>query len=97
MKQSVQVTILGQQYTVRSESSAEEVNAVADFVNQKIAEVARMGRTADSLDTVVLALLNVAGTYLQMEKEPSDTEVEGRLKRLLEKVEGAGEESPLLF
>lgn len=88
MKHSVQVTILGQQYAVKSDAPPEEVQRVADFVNERIAEVAAARRTADSLNAAVLALLNVSGAYLQLrDRETEDGQAEERLRRLLVRLE----------
>ena len=89
MKQAVQVTILGQHYTVRSEAPAEEVHKVAEFVNRQIDEVAAGGRVVDSLSTVVLALLNVAGAYVGIRDELPGPEIEARLRSLLNRIESA--------
>ena len=86
MKHAVQVTLLGQQYTVRSESDPDEVAQVAAFVNARLAEVSSTSRVVDTLNTVVLTLLNVAGDYLQLRK--SDRLGEERLQRLLARLEG---------
>lgn len=97
MKHAVQVTILGQQYTVKSEASPDEVAKVVDFVNAKIAEVAASGRIVDSLHVAVLALLNLAGAFLRLQQEgatpvvqtPLDPQADARLLRLLERLEHA--------
>lgn len=97
MKHTVQVTILGQHYTVKSEAPPEEVAKVVDFVNKKIAEVAASGRTSDSLNVAVLALLNLGGAFLRLQEELlittnqplSDTQADSRLLRLLERLEQA--------
>lgn len=97
MKHTVQVTILGQQYTVKSDATPDEVAKVVDFVNAKIAEVAASGRTIDSLNVAVLALLNLAGAYLRLQEERSltasqpfsDPQADSRLLRLLERLEQA--------
>jgi len=101
LKQAVQVTILGQQFTLRSEASTEEVTRVVEFVKDKIDEVAAASRNSDSLNIVILALLNLAGTYLRIEGEgaaaashsASEAEVEERLRSLLERLETACPES----
>lgn len=101
MKHAVQVTILGQQYTVKSEASPDEVAKVVDFVNEKIAEVTATGRVADSLNVAVLALLNLAGMFLRLQEERSastalpfsDPQMDSRLLRLLERLEQACPES----
>lgn len=91
MKQSVQATILGQQYTLKSDSTPEDVARVVAFVNDKLSEVAASGRIADTVNIAVLALLNVSAAYLQMrDGVPSgEDEVENRLQRLLERLERA--------
>lgn len=102
MKHAVQITILGQQYTVKSEASPAEVAKVVDFVNEKIAEVAASGRTVDSLNVAVLALLNLAGAFLRLSEERvlpddqplSDPQTDARLRCLLERLEKACPESP---
>ncbi|WP_298039232.1 cell division protein ZapA [uncultured Desulfuromonas sp.] len=89
MKHAVQVTILGQTFTLRSGTSAEEAEEVAAFVAQKISEVTAAGKTADTLGVAVLALMNLAGAYLQMQKEGAarDGEPERRLRELLERLD----------
>ncbi len=88
MKQVVQVTILGQQYSVKSEAAAEEVLRVAEFVNEKISEVVAANKTVDTLNTAVLALLNVSGAYIRLREGVAGQESqEERLRRLLERLE----------
>jgi cell division protein ZapA len=89
LKRTVPVTILGQQYVVRSEASPEDVQRVAAFVNERIDEVAASARVADSLQTVVLALLNIAGAYLEIRGEESGGEIKGRLEALIDRLEKA--------
>jgi cell division protein ZapA len=101
LKHTVQVTILGQQYAVKSEASPDEVAKVVDFVNEKIAEVTATGRVSDSLNAAVLALLNLAGMFLRLQEERSaptalpfsDPQTDSRLLRLLERLEQACPES----
>jgi len=89
LKRTVPVTILGQQYVVRSEASPEDVRRVADFVNERIEEVAASARVADSLNMVVLALLNVAGAYLEVREKESGNRIEDRLEALVDRLERA--------
>jgi len=100
LKHTVQVTILGQQYTLRSEASPDEVAKVVDLVNGKISEVSVSGRVVDSLNVAVLALLNLAGSYLRLQEEleransqpHSDPQAETRILRLLERLEASSPE-----
>lgn len=89
MKQSVDVTILGRQYTVKSSSSTEEIGRVAEFVNQQLARTAVAAPTADTLHVTVLTLLNLAGSYLRPQDGQTLLSSQDRrqLELLLERVE----------
>lgn len=89
MKQAVEVTILGQQFTVRSEASPDEVRRVARFVNAKISEVSSISRSADSLNCAILALMNVSGAFLRLQ-DKGDENVRVRLDALINRIEQAG-------
>ena len=89
MKQAVHATILGQQYTLKSDSAPEEVARVVAFVNEKLSEVAASGRIVDTANLAVLALLNVSAAYLKLRDgmPAGGGEIESRLQRLLERLE----------
>lgn len=90
MKQSVEVTILGQPYVVRSAEPAEEVRRVASFVNDRLNEVMASGRSADTLAGAILALMNVSGLLLQQQEvaaRTGDEDVNRRLRILLERLD----------
>jgi cell division protein ZapA (FtsZ GTPase activity inhibitor) len=90
MKQSVQVSILGQQFNLRSDAPPEQVHRVARFVEDQIALVTSSGRAVDSLQATILALLNVSAAHLDGELAPGSSGVEKqRLSRLIEKIETA--------
>ena len=96
MKHAVQVTILGQQFTLRSDASPDEATRVAAYVNERIDEI-RAHSSADSLRTVILAMLNVSGSYLQLRDSGAclTGEVEQRLETLVTRLEEAnGVEEP---
>ncbi|MDX9708870.1 MAG: cell division protein ZapA [Trichloromonas sp.] len=90
MKQSVEVTILGQPFVVRSTEPAEEVRRVASFVNDRLNEVMASGRSADTLASAILALMNVSGRLLRQQEEAArggDEDVNRRLCILLERLD----------
>jgi cell division protein ZapA len=90
MKQSVQVSILGQQFNLKSEAPPEQVHRVARFVEDQIAQVTSSGRAVDSLQAAILALLNVSAAHLDGEPlSGSNDEEEQRLNRLVGKIEAA--------
>jgi len=90
MKQSVQVSILGQQFNLRSDAPPEQVHRVARFVEDQISQVTASGRAVDSLQAAMLALLNVSAAHLEGEPSASSFEAENqRLSQLVEKIEAA--------
>jgi cell division protein ZapA len=90
VKQSVQVSILGQQFNLRSDAPPEQVHKVARFVEDQIAQVTSSGRAVDSLQAAILALLNVSAAHLGDEPSASNLKVDGqRLNQLVEKIETA--------
>jgi cell division protein ZapA (FtsZ GTPase activity inhibitor) len=92
MKQSVQVSILGQQFNLRSDAPPEQVHRVARFVEDQISQVTASGRTVDSLQAAILALLNVSAAHLEgaPAKNVSDGADESRrLSLVIEKIEAA--------
>jgi cell division protein ZapA len=88
LKNVVQVTILGKQYAIKSDVPPEEVEMVAAFVNEKIGEVVTATNTVDSLHAMVLAFLNLASEYLQMQEGQKRSEAE--MAKLLSRMDTAG-------
>jgi cell division protein ZapA len=90
VKQSVQVSILGQQFNLRSDAPPEQVHRVARFVEDQIAQVTSSGRAVDSLQAAILALLNVSAAHLGDESSSASLGVgDRRLSQLVEKIEAA--------
>ena len=90
MKQSLQVSILGQQFHLRSDSPPEQVQRIAEFVEQQILEITASGRVADTLQAAVLALLNVYARYLQGGgAETVAPEATERLRQMIGRIEQA--------
>lgn len=83
MKQSLQVSILGQQFNLRSDASPEQVQRIAEFVEGQIHQVTDAGKVADTLQAAILALLNVSARYLQDGSAGGDTSLDSERLRLL--------------
>ncbi|ORJ55824.1 hypothetical protein B5V00_15160 [Geothermobacter hydrogeniphilus] len=88
VKRATQVTILGQPYTVRSDSTPEQIARVADFVNEQLTAVAQAAPTADTRHITVLTLLNIAGSYLELQAEQGGAD-QRRLQDLIERIDRA--------
>jgi len=92
VKRSVQVTILGQEYALKTDLPAAKVEEIATFVNDQVGQIASHDRSSDTFRAVVLALLNVSGLYLHGDRKgakaghAADPETSHRLERLAERI-----------
>ncbi len=89
MNSSHRVRVLGRELQVRSEASAASVREVESFVNKKLDEVAASVKTNDAQIIAILALMNIAESYLALARENEMYRQEGseRISRLLYKLE----------
>jgi len=89
VKEAIPVTIFGQSFLLRSDSSADEVRRIADFVNQAIDGVNVTDRIADSLHIALLAFLNVAQAHLQLQdaRQGDEQALLARMDRLAQRIE----------
>ena len=86
----MQITILGREYSLRSQESQGQIQRVVDFIEEKLAETAS-GQSVDTRDLTVLTLLNLAGQYLQLFDQQGQgvEQQEERLQQLVESLERA--------
>ncbi|HEY3356355.1 MAG TPA: cell division protein ZapA [Polyangia bacterium] len=89
MKRSVGVEIAGQRYAIRSDADEEYVNALARYVDEKIADARRSTRTVSTHQVVILAALTIAdelfreqGSHAEMKQK-----IRERVHRALERLE----------
>ena len=75
-KTSVRVTILGDEYTLRSATSAEETQAIAKQVDQSIREIMQSGLVVETHKAAILACLRMAGELAQAQTEAKSLSVE---------------------
>jgi len=81
----VKVTILGQTYNIKGDTSPEYIMQLADYVNQKIEEIESNVPGGNSLQLAILASLNVADEYFQVKKISNGIEgaIEGKTKEII--------------
>ncbi len=72
MAQPVKVRILDREYLVTSEEDQEQVQRVAEYVNEKLREVRDNTEGLSERKTAILAALNIASEYFQLLKEQDD-------------------------
>jgi cell division protein ZapA len=57
---SVRVEIYGQAYSIRTEGGSDHIHALAEMVDRRMKEIARVTLTVDSLKVAILAALHIA-------------------------------------
>ena len=62
---SVRVTILNEDYNIRSDTSAEHTRAVAQYVDRAIRQVMSTGMVVESNKAAILAALQIAGELFE--------------------------------
>ena len=72
MAQPVKVRILDREYLVTSEEDQEQVQRVAEYVNEKLREVRDNTEGLSERKTAILAALNIASEYFQLLREQDD-------------------------
>ncbi len=82
MAQAVKVKILDREYLVTSEEDQEQVQRIAEYVNEKLGEVLDNAEGLSEKKTAILAALNIASEYFQLLKEQDD-----QLARLRQRTE----------
>ncbi|HEY4216868.1 MAG TPA: cell division protein ZapA [Gemmatimonadaceae bacterium] len=64
-KHTLRVTILNEEYAIRSEAPPEQARAVAQYLDQAIRQVMSGGAVVESSRAVVLAALQVTGELFE--------------------------------
>ncbi|MDO8644687.1 MAG: cell division protein ZapA [bacterium] len=88
MKKDVEISLLNQKLTVRTEAEPEHVSRVARFVNEEIGKVEKGDKKVSSLNLALLACMNIADEYLCFkESHQGDVQkVEQKIKGLIEMI-----------
>lgn len=92
MKKQIEIKVMGQKFMVRSESSEEYINAVADFVDQKITEIVKGSKSVASLNVAILAAMNIADEFMKYreQKDKQVSKVEEKIKTVIELIDLQG-------
>ena len=79
MKQ-IKVKIYDQEYVIKSEETAERLNLIAGYVNDKLKEIQEHTEGLSEKKMAILVALNIASEYFQTVKERDDLLVNIRKK-----------------
>lgn len=91
MKRKVEVTLLGQRFTVRSDREESYLHQVAHFVNRKFDDLQRQTRTATSHQLALLVAMNLADEMFRSEERHAQVrnDLRNRTERVLASVDAA--------
>lgn len=75
-KSSVRVSIVGEEYTIRSDSAPEHTRAVADYVDKTIRGIMNAGNVGETRKAAILAALQITDELFKAQQQ-SDEVTEG--------------------
>jgi len=84
MDTKIEVRIFGQPYQIRAGADSEHIQRVAEYVDEKMREIASAAPTVDTLKIAVLAALNITDEFFQLrhQRREADREFERRTVKL---------------
>lgn len=80
VSRSVTVSVAGQKLKVRTDAKPKYVKELASFVEAKIKEAKRSGRTVTTQSLALLAAMNIADELFQLRSEQEDLKRQVREK-----------------
>ena len=91
-KKKVSVEILDQKFNITTDASPERVQQIADFVDERIKQVAVRSKNASPFNSAVLAALNIAEMYFDAVEREAElkTRVVQKSKKILGLLDQAG-------
>ena len=89
LDKSFNISILGQELSVLSDSGDEHVASVVKYVNDKIKQAGNISANASTLNVAILAALNIADEYIKFKvtKEDICNQLESRSERLIDLID----------
>jgi len=86
---AVEVSIMGQKFMVRSESSEDYIQEVSKFVDNKVTEVMHKTNSVASVNVALLAAMNIADEYMKYRQEKQDrtAKVEKKINDMIELID----------
>jgi cell division protein ZapA len=69
LEKPINVSILGNDITIKSEEDAEKIYKIAEYVNKKVKEIDEDASGLSDKRKVILVALNIANEYFQILKE----------------------------
>lgn len=88
-KKRFDIQVLGQEFSVLSDSGDEHVAEIVQYVNDKAEEIGNTSGNVTTLSVAMLVALNIADEFLKFKKEKEDihSQLENRTERLINFIE----------
>jgi len=83
------VTILDQEYLIKSEENEEQVHRVAEYVNEKLKEIRENAQDLSERKMAILAALNIASEFFQLlkERDVQSSDIRERARTLIYQID----------
>jgi len=81
-KNLVRVTIMDEEYAIRSDASPEHTRAVAAYLEDAIRRVLETGSVVETTRATILAALQITGELFEAREDRDPSDITGRLKEL---------------
>lgn len=85
-KNSYELTILNQRFTIKSDNDEGHVKLVADFVNKKMHDIVTRNKAISTSNVAILTALNIADDLFKLRKDHRSL-VEGWMGKVQQAVE----------
>lgn len=89
MKDQAGVEVFGYSFNVKSEQDSEQIQAIAEFVDSKMKELAANVKVASTSRLAIMVALNIAEDYFRLKSEHGDLNeaIDKKSARLIRLVE----------
>lgn len=89
VKKAIEVTIMGQKFMVKSDSSEEYVTNVAGYVDKKLNEILQGTKSVASVQVALLAAMNIADEFFKFRENKDQllNSVEKKVRDMIELVD----------
>ena len=89
MNSIIEIKLLGQVYTLKTELDASQARAVVEYVVKKVEAIETESRGRSKLDTIILVALDIANDFLEIQQKHGDLieDVASRSQFLIHKLE----------
>jgi cell division protein ZapA len=86
--ENITITILGKEYSIKSDVEKESLNKIAGHLNRKVDEIIKTAKTATVHNVLILVAMNIADEYFREKNLNQEliTYVEGKSEQLLQNI-----------